>query len=54
MLVRVPNPFLEPEQLSLEDVAEEDAEARELTHLARRLRRADRHILLELARRLSR
>jgi len=48
------DPFLQPEQMSLEDVAEEDAETRELTHLARGLRRTDRHFLLELARRLSR
>jgi transcriptional regulator with XRE-family HTH domain len=32
------DPFFEPEQLSLEDVAEEDAETRELAHLARRIR----------------
>ena len=48
------DPFFEPEQMKLEDVTEEDAETRELTHLARRLRRADRHFLVELARRLSR
>jgi len=48
------DPFLQPEQLSLEDVAEEDAETRELSHLARRMRPSDRHLLLQLARRLSR
>ena len=48
------DPFLQPEQLSLEDVAEEDAETRELSHLARRMRPSDRHILLDLARRLAR
>ncbi|HLA80329.1 MAG TPA: helix-turn-helix transcriptional regulator [Thermoleophilia bacterium] len=48
------DPFFEPEQLRLEDVAEEDAETRELTHLARRIRQSDRRFLLELARRLSR
>jgi transcriptional regulator with XRE-family HTH domain len=48
------DPFFEPEQLSLEDVGEEDAESRELAHLSRRMRSTDRRILLELARRLSR
>lgn len=48
------DPFLEPEQLRLEDIAEEDAETRELTHLARRIRPSDRRFLLELARRLVR
>ena len=48
------DPFLEHEQLALEDVGEEDAEIRELSHLARRMRGADRKIVLELARRLSR
>ena len=48
------DPFLLPEQLSLEEVAEEDAETRELTQLARRMRPMDRRILLDLARRLSR
>jgi len=44
----------EPEQLTLENTAEEDAETRELSHLARRIRPSDRRLLLELARRLSR
>jgi len=48
------DPFLQPEQLSLEDVAEEDAEMKELAHLARRMRPTDRRFLLDLARRLSR
>lgn len=48
------DPFLEPEQLSLETVAAEDAETRELAQLARRMRPGDRRLLLELARRLSR
>jgi transcriptional regulator with XRE-family HTH domain len=48
------DPFLQSEQLSLEDVAEEDAETRELSHLARRMRPSDRRFLLDLARRLSR
>ncbi|MBC7292687.1 MAG: helix-turn-helix transcriptional regulator [Thermoleophilia bacterium] len=48
------SPFLQPEQLSLEEVAAEEAESRELAHLARRLRPADRRLLLELARRLAR
>jgi transcriptional regulator with XRE-family HTH domain len=48
------DPFLEPEQLSLEEVAAEDAETRELAQLARRMRPADRRLLLEFARRLSR
>jgi transcriptional regulator with XRE-family HTH domain len=48
------NPFFEPEQLELESVAEEDAETRELTHLARSIRPSDRRFLLELARRLAR
>jgi len=48
------DPLLEPEQLRLEDVAEEDAETRELSHLARRIRPSDRRFLLELARRLAR
>jgi transcriptional regulator with XRE-family HTH domain len=47
------DPFLQPEQLSLEEVAEEDAETRELTQLARRMRPVDRRLLLEFARRLS-
>jgi len=48
------DPFLQSEQLTLEDVAEEDAETRELTHLARRLRPIDRRLLLDVARRLTR
>ncbi len=48
------DPFLEPEQLSLEEIAAEDAETRELAQLARRMRPTDRRLLLELARRLSR
>jgi len=48
------DPFLEPEQMTLEDDADEDAEARELSHLARRMRPSDRRILLEVARRLAR
>ena len=48
------DPFLASEQLSLEEVAEEDAETRELTQLARRMRPIDRRLLLEFARRLSR
>ena len=48
------DPFLLPEQLTLEDIAEEDAETRELTQLARRMRSTDRRLVLELARRLSR
>ena len=45
---------MQPEQLTLEDVAEDDAETRELTHLVRRMRPTDRRFLLDLARRLSR
>lgn len=48
------DPFLQSEQLTLEDDAEEDAETRELTHLARSMRPSDRHFLLDLARRLAR
>ena len=48
------DPFLEPEQLRLEDIAEEEAETRELAHLARRIRPGDRRFLVELARRLAR
>jgi len=48
------DPFLQPEQLSLEDVAEEDAETRELVRLAHRMRPADRRLLIEIARRLCR
>jgi transcriptional regulator with XRE-family HTH domain len=47
------DPFFQPEQLSLEEVAEEDAETRELTQLARRMRPVDRRLLVEFARRLS-
>lgn len=43
-----------PGQLSLEVDVDEEAELRELARLARRLRRADRALLLELARRLGR
>ena len=48
------DPFLLPEQLTLEDTAEEDAETRELNQLARRMRPTDRRFVLDLARRLSR
>lgn len=48
------DPFLEPEQLSLEDAAEEDAETRELARLAHRMRPSDRRLLLDIARRLCR
>jgi transcriptional regulator with XRE-family HTH domain len=48
------DPFLQPEQLMLEECAEEDAENRELTQLTRRMRPADRRMVLDLARRLSR
>lgn len=48
------DPFFQPEQLSLEDVAEEDNETRELAHLARRMRPTDRRLLLDFARRLCR
>jgi transcriptional regulator with XRE-family HTH domain len=48
------DPFLQSEQLTLEDVAEEDAETRELAHLARSMRPSDRRILLDIARRLTR
>lgn len=48
------DPIYEPEQLRLEDVAKEDAETRELLHLARHIRPGDRRFLLELARRLAR
>jgi len=48
------DPFFQPEQLSLEEVAEEDAETRELAQLARRMRPADRRLVLDLARRLCR
>jgi transcriptional regulator with XRE-family HTH domain len=47
------DPFLQPEQLTLEDCGEEDSETRELTHLTRRMRPVDRRLVLELARRLS-
>ncbi|MCZ7662145.1 MAG: helix-turn-helix domain-containing protein [Thermoleophilia bacterium] len=48
------DPFLEPEQLTLESDAEVDAETRELTQLAHRLRASDRRLVLSLARRLAR
>ncbi|MCE5253110.1 MAG: helix-turn-helix domain-containing protein [Actinomycetia bacterium] len=48
------DPFLQSEQLTLEDVAEEDAETRELAQLARRMRPNDRRLLLDIARRLTR
>ncbi|NLV71675.1 MAG: helix-turn-helix transcriptional regulator [Actinobacteria bacterium] len=48
------DPFLQSEQLTLEDVAEEDAETRELVHLARSMRPSDRRMLLDVARRLTR
>ena len=48
------DPFLQPEQLTLEEVVEDDAETRELTHLVRRMRPADRRIIIDLARRLNR
>jgi transcriptional regulator with XRE-family HTH domain len=46
------DPFLEPEQLSLEADAEADLETREITQLTNRLRRTDRRLILELMRRL--
>jgi len=48
------DPFLQSEQLTLEDVAEEDAETRELAQLARRMRPNYRRLLLDIARRLTR
>ena len=48
------DPFLTPEQLTLEVDVEEDAEVREIGQLARRLRPGDRKIVLDLCRRLSR
>ncbi len=48
------DPFLEPEQLTLESDVEVDAETRELTQLAHRLRASDRRLVLSLARRLAR
>ena len=48
------DPFLEPEQLTLEADREEDVETKELTQLARRLRPIDRRLLIEFARRLAR
>ncbi|MCL5942888.1 MAG: helix-turn-helix domain-containing protein [Actinobacteria bacterium] len=48
------DPFLGPEQLTLEADAEGDAETRELAQLAHRLRPSDRKIVLALARRLAR
>lgn len=47
------DPFLEPDQLSLEVDEESTLEVRELTQLARRMRPADRKLLLDLARRLA-
>ncbi len=47
-------PSSSPSSSALEDVAEEDAETRELSHLARRMRPTDRRFVLDLARRLSR
>lgn len=48
------DPFVTPEQLSLEHDAEGEVELRELGQLARRLRIADRRLLIELAKRLAR
>ena len=48
------DPILEPEQLTLQDLTNEDAETKEIMHLLRRIRSNDRHFLLELARRLAR
>ena len=48
------DPFMQPEQLTLEEVVEDDAETRELTHLIRRMRSADRRLLIDIARRISR
>jgi transcriptional regulator with XRE-family HTH domain len=47
------DPFMQPEQLTLEAVVEDDAQTRELTHLIRRMRSSDRRILLDIARRIS-
>ena len=46
------DPFLGPEQLTLEADVEADLETREITQLAGRLRPVDRRLLLELMRRL--
>ncbi len=48
------DPFLQSEQLVLEEVVEENAEIQEITHLARRMRPVDRRLLLDVARRLAR
>ena len=48
------DPFLEPEQLTLESDSESAVETRELLQLSRRLRPGDRRLLLDLARRLNR
>lgn len=48
------DPFFEPEQLTLEIDPEGDIERREFVQLLHRMRPADRHMLLELARRLAR
>ncbi len=47
------DPFLQPEQLMLEEVVEDDAETRELAHLVKRMRTVDRRLLLDVARRIS-
>lgn len=47
------DPFLESEQLTLEADEESTVQLRELAQLARRLRPADRLLLLDLARRLA-
>jgi transcriptional regulator with XRE-family HTH domain len=46
------DPFLGPEQLTLEADVEADLETREITQLTSRLRPVDRRLLLELMRRL--
>jgi transcriptional regulator with XRE-family HTH domain len=48
------DPFVAPEQLSLERDTEGEVELRELGQLASRLRVADRRLLIELAKRLAR
>jgi transcriptional regulator with XRE-family HTH domain len=48
------DPFFEPEQLSLEADVLSEQEERELAQLTRRLRPADRRLLLDVARRLMR
>ncbi len=48
------DPFLVPEQLTLEADAESNVEMQELAQLARHMRPADRRLLLDLARRFSR